>query len=171
MFKKIVASAIAIGFMATSAVSAEIFRYAAGDWSIRGFVGEGDASCVVSTQWTNGAQINVNVFPRYDGTRYTTMTVYNPYWVPTDKLINESFNNTIIFSGRLTGTVRLGGQFQIYGPQKVILRELTSDFSYYFIMAREMIIFPGTADQINVSLRGTQAVSNALEACVHTVLY
>ena len=169
MFKKIAAAAIALGLMATSAFSAEVFRYGVGFWSIKGYVGNGEASCVVSTQFDNGAVVNINVFP-HGGSQYTTMTVYNPYWEPTPKVINESFNEALIFSGSKTGTVRLEGKFQIYGPQKVILRNLSGDFSYYFIKAREMIVFPGTSDQINVSLRGTQAVSNALDNCINSVL-
>ena len=170
MFKKIAAAAIALGLMATSAFSATVFEYGVGFWSIKGYVGDGDASCVVSTSFNNGAQINVNVFPKYDGSQYTTMTVYNPNWTPTPKLLNESFNEALVFRGQNVGTVRLEGQFQIYGSRKVILRNLSGDFSYYFIKAREMIVFPGTRDQINVSLRGTQAVSNALDECIATVL-
>jgi hypothetical protein len=170
MFKKIAAAVIALGFMATSAFSATVFEYGVGFWTIKGYVGDGDASCVVSTQFTNGGQLNVNVFPRTDGTQYTTMTVYNPDWAPTPKLLNESFTEAIVFRGSKFGTVRLNGQFQIYGPRKVILRELSGDFSYYFIKARDMIVFPNTRDQINISLRGTQAVSNALDSCIATVL-
>ena len=170
MFKKIAAAVIALGLMATSAVSAEVFNYGVGYWSIKGHVGNGDASCVVSTRFDNGGLININVFPRRDGSQYTTMTVYNPYWTPTPKFMNESFNGALIFAGSRTGVVRLDGQFQIYGSRKVILRNLSGDFSYYFIKAREMIVFPGTSDQITVSLRGTQAVSNALDSCINTVL-
>lgn len=171
MFKKIAAAVIALGLMATSAVSAEVFRYSVGYWTIKGHVGNGDASCVVTTRFDNGGLININVFPKRDGSQYTTMTVYNPYWAPTPKLLNESFNEALIFVGSRTGAVRLNGQFQIYGSQKVILRNLSSDFSYLFIEAREMIVFPGTSDQITVSLRGTQAVSNALGTCINRVLY
>lgn len=170
MFKKFAAAVIALGLMATSAVSAEVFNYGVGFWNIKGHVGNGDASCVVSTRFDNGGLININVFPRRDGSQYTTMTVYNPYWAPTPKFMNESFNEALIFVGSRTGTVKLTGQFQVYGSRKVILRSLSDDFSYLFINARDMVVFPGTSDQIVVSLRGTQAVSNALDSCKATVL-
>lgn len=169
MFKKIAAAVVALGLMATSAFSYTVYDYGVGYWSIKGYVGDnGSANCVVSTSFTNGGLININVFPK-DGGQYTTMTVYNPSWAPTPKVLNESFNEALIFRGNRTGTVKLDGRFQIYGPKKVILRRLSGDFSYYFIQAREMVVFPGTSDEFTVSLVGTQAVSNALDECLSEV--
>ena len=170
MLKKIAAGLVALGLMTSSALSAEVFRYNTGQWTIRGHVGNGDASCVLSTYWGNGAQINVNVFPRYDGSQYTTMTIKNPNWYPADAHMNEPFIGDIVFRGRNIGTVRLTGEFQIYGSRKVILRNLSGAFSDYFIAAREMIIFPGTPDQMVVGLRGTRDASYALTDCVNAVL-
>jgi hypothetical protein len=169
MFKKIAAAAVALGLMATSAFSAEVFTYGYKYWAVNGYVGNGDASCVVSTHFDNGGVININVFPHADGTQYTTMTVYNPDWDPIPAVVDTQFNEAIVFKGRNTGTMSLIGTFQVYGDRKVILRELNGDFSYYFIKAREMIIFPGKVGEIRVSLVGTEAVSNALDSCMSTV--
>lgn len=170
MLKKIAATAVALSIMASSALSAEVFRRNTGQWSIRGHVGNSDASCVVSTHWGNGAQININVFPQHSGGQYTTMTIKNPNWYPVNSHMNEPFVGDIIFRGRGIGTVRLTGEFQIYGSRKVILRNLTGAFSDYFIAAREMIIFPGTADEMRVGLKGTRAASYALTECINKVL-
>jgi hypothetical protein len=170
MFKKIVAGTIALAFMASSALSAEVFRRNTGQWTITGHVGNNDASCVVSTYWGNGAQININVFPKRNGSQYTTMTIKNPNWYPVNSHMNEPFVGEIAFRGKSIGTVRLTGEFQIYGSRKVILRNLTNTFSDYFIAAREMIIFPGTADEMRVGLKGTRAASYALTGCIDRVL-
>jgi len=170
MLKTLAASALAFTLMATSAFSAEVYRANSGQWTISGHRSGNEMSCVVSTYWGNGAQININIFPKYDGSQYTTMTITNPNWYPTDMHMNEPFVGDIIFVGRAIGTVRLSGEFQIYGSKKVILRNLTDAFSDYFIAAREMIIFPGTPDQMVVGLRGTRAASYALTDCVNAVM-
>lgn len=170
MLKKIATGLVALALMSSTAVSAEVYKRNTGQWTISGHVGNGDASCVLSTYWGNGAQINVNIFPRYDGSQYTTMTITNPNWRPVNAHMNEPFLADIIFVGRAIGTVRLTGEFQIYGSRKVILRNLSGAFSDYFIAAREMIIFPGTADEMVVGLRGTRNASYALTDCINKVL-
>lgn len=170
MLKKIATGLVALAMMSTTAISAEVFRSNSGQWKITGHVGNGDPNCVVSTYWGNGAQININIFPRYDGSQYTTMTIKNPNWYPTNMHMNEPFIGDIIFRGRAIGTVRLSGEFQIYGSRKVILRNLSGAFSDYFIAAREMILFPGTSEQMVVGLRGTRDASYILNDCINTVL-
>lgn len=170
MFKKLLVGCMALALAATPALSAEVYRYNSGQWVISGHVENNEASCVVSTFWDNGAQININVFPKRDGTQYTTMTIYNPAWDPVNLPINESFTGDIIFKGSF-GTVRLSGVWQIYGPQKVILRDLSSDFSNLFIAARKMVIFPNSREKMIVGLTGTRNGTYALAECINTVLY
>lgn len=169
MIKKISTGLFAFGLMISTALAAEVYSRNSGQWTITGHRDSTDASCVLSTFWNNGARINVNIFPRYDGGQYTTMTVYNPRWTYLDIPLNEPFDGDIIFIGRF-GSVRLSAEFQIYGPQKVILRNLSRDFSDYFIESRQMIIFPNTADEMIVGLRGTRDASYFLTDCINRVL-
>lgn len=170
MFKKITAGILALGLLTTTAISAQVYRYDSGQWSINGYRDASEASCVVSTFWSNGAQININIFPSRDGSQYTTMTIYNPLWEPIDTETNTPFDAEILFKGRF-GVIRLTGEFQIYGPQKVIVRNLSKDFSDLFIAARKMIIFPGKAEEMVVGLTGTRNGAYALTECINTVLY
>lgn len=169
MIKKLAAGAVALGLMLSTAVGAEVYRNGSGQWSITGHRDGNDVSCVLSTFWDNGARINVNVFPRYNGGQYTTMTVFNPAWSYVDLPVNEPFDGEIIFIGRF-GTIRATAEFQIYGPQKVILRNLSREFSDYFIESRRMILFPGTSDEMSVGLRGTRDASYFLTDCINRVL-
>lgn len=170
MIKKLAAGVIVLGLMVSVAISAEVYSNGSGQWTIKGHTDGNETSCVLSTYWSNGARINVNVFPRYDGGQYTTMTVYNTSWSYVDLPINEPFDGEIIFIGRF-GTVRLTAEFQIYGPQKVILRNLNREFSKYFIESRRMILFPGTSDEMSVGLRGTRDASYFLTECINRVMF
>jgi hypothetical protein len=169
MIKKIATAILTLSVLSSAAIGAEVYRSHSGQWTITGHRDSTDASCVLSTFWDNGARINVNIFPRYDGSQYTTMTIYNPHWSYLDIPINEPFDGEIVFIGRF-GSVRLTTEFQIYGPQKVILRNLSREFSDYFIESRSMIIFPNTSDEMTVGLRGTRDASYYLTDCINRVL-
>ena len=171
MIKKIAAGILALGLLTSPVSAAEVFRANSGQWTVHGHKSGNDMSCVLSTFYSNGAQINVNVFPRYDGTQYTTMTVTNPAWDNISLPIGSTIDAQIAFYGNRTGAQTLYAPFQVYSRRKVILRGLSDAFSDLFIWANRMVLFPNAPYQLTVGLVGTKNASYLLTNCINTVKY
>jgi len=171
MINKIAAGLLALGLLTGIASAAEVYRANTGQWTLYGHRSGDEISCVLSTFYSNGTQININVFPRYDGTQYTTMTVTNPDWDNISLPAGSVIDAQIAFYGNRTGAHTLYAPFQVYGSRKVILRDLSDAFSDLFIWANSMVLFPTAPYELTVGLSGTRKASYLLTDCINTVKY
>ena len=133
MIKDVIAGFV-VGFLfITPAFAEKVYHQDYGSWTIQGYTDGVDRSCVISTYWSDGKQINVNIFPNNGN---VTVTINNPTWS-----IHSSYNyNSPIYfyydNGSVTKTiVRL-----VYkNPHKLIMRNVHSNFVQNFLAARNLI--------------------------------
>ncbi|MGZ3721673.1 MAG: hypothetical protein ACXVA9_02000 [Bdellovibrionales bacterium] len=163
---------LALTFTATAHAD-PVYAFDYGNWHLRGYadaVNPNDNACVLSTQWSDGRTIQVNVFPKYDGSTNVTMTLLNPYWNNSGWAINDSFSVGFDFRSSQYVSASLVGRAQIYSNQKVIFRGMNALFTNYFVHYDTMTLFGGTGQQLIVSLDGTAALIGDLNSCLATVL-
>lgn len=162
MLKKVAFAIFAAAMMISTTHAVQVYEDNVGQWKVHGHEDGEDTACILSTYWPDGAQININVFPREDGKQYTTMTVSRPQW---NANVGRTFQGMVLFRGEY-GSNPMVGTFTMVTPNKVITRGLSREFSNWFIMSRTMTVFPNTPDELAVGLRGTLAAMSSLDACM-----
>lgn len=166
--KRIVAGIFGLALMTTAASAVQVYERVFGDWLLHGHQQGEEMSCVASTSFEDGTRINVNIFPKRDGSQNATMTITNPRWY-FDQPVDTFINTTVAFVGTKVGFVELNAPFQVYSTNKIIVRDLNENFGNYFRDAKYMIMFPKTKDELYVSLRGTTAMGYGLADCSEIV--
>jgi hypothetical protein len=129
MIKRILAvAALTIGLLAAPGIvnAKRVYNESDGAWTIQGYAEDGKRSCVISTYWPDGKRININVFPRADGSQYTTMTIKNPNW-SMDVGYTENSDIDFVFDDGSAGT--LNADWARKDSETLIARELTAAFS------------------------------------------
>ena len=156
-----------------SGQAATVYSFDYGRWHLKGYadvIDRGDNACVLSTEWNDGKKIQVNIFPKYDGSSNVTMTVLNPAWNNSSWSIDQRFNVRFDFASSQYLNMAVTGQAQIYSREKIILRGLNATFINYFVRYDAMTLFSGSGQQLTVNLEGTAALTNDLASCITTVL-
>lgn len=159
---------LSFAFMISTANAVQVYERVFGDWYLHGHQQGSEMSCVASTAFTDGTRININVFPRRDGSQYTTMTVSNPQWYFSQP-IGSNIETNISFVGSKVGHISFDAHGQVYSKDKIIFRDLNENFGNNFRDARHMILFPDTVDRLVVSLAGTSAMGYGLADCINIV--
>lgn len=145
-------------------------RYSSEYWVINGYQEGNEMSCVISTNFLDGSKININVFPRRDGTQYTTMTLTRPSWDLSPYYNGQKAEGVeVMFYGNNFPPTLLTGEAQKYNDKKLIFRKLSDEFSNLWINGTMMVLFPETDQEWKVSLHGTLQASYDLTDCINTV--
>lgn len=160
-------------FASTSSYAEKVYSESAGAWHLNGYVDYADPSnnsCVFSTRWADGKRIQVNVFPKYNGTSNVTMTVLNPYWNNSAWDIGSQFQTRLDFKSYRYGDRNMTGTATTYTGNKIIFRGLNANFVRQFIKSESVTLFTNSRDELAVNLAGTAALSAMLNDCRATVL-
>lgn len=162
---KFMAAVFATFMLTTTTQALQVYEDDVGQWKIHGHLDGTNTACILSTYWPDGSKININVFPRNDGTQYTTMTVQRPSWNAT---VGNAYRGTVVFYSKF-GNHQMNGEFDIIESNKIIARGLTNEFSDWFIRSNVMTLFPNTTDELSVGLRGTSAAMYSLHQCMSKI--
>ena len=172
MKKSLLIALGALALLTAFGVQAEnVYTFNYGTWSLNGYSNPSpdDNSCVFSSRWIDGKQINVNVYPKYDGTQNVTMTVYNPAW--NFAMSSKTYVTNVNFYSSKYSPSYQRGYMQVKASNRVIFRRMTKAFSTAFIHQDKMVLFAGEQNELSTDLTGTAELANALDECINIVLY
>jgi hypothetical protein len=158
--------------LSAAAQAATVYSFDYGRWHLKGYadvIDNGDNACVLSTEWSDGKKIQVNIFPKYDGSSNVTMTVLNPYWNFASWTINQQFNVPVDFISAQYDRSSLAGIAQVYSENKIIFRGLNATFVTNFVHYDTMYLLVNR-NYLTVDLEGTAALAGDLANCMSTVL-
>lgn len=166
------AIAAATALVPSIAMAAPVFSESAGDWELKGYVDSADPSnnaCVLTFGLADETRVQINVFPKMDGTSNVTMTIFRQDWktLPSQSGI---FATRLFFRSAKYGDSMKSGSAQLTSGKRVIFKGMNTAFVTNFIRADSVAIFAGSADEIDVSLKGTARISGYLNRCRDAVL-
>jgi len=172
--KKIYVSMLALSLMIAPAFSKVVYEADAGQWTLKGYwnydINE-PGSCVISTFWHNGAQININVFPKTDLSTNVTLTIKHPAYSYTAQGSNKiRKTKSIARFEKVSGGREIDVPFywQWYpanNNQTIIARNVPDAFIANFLKMDGVTFFPGHDDELKVGLSGTSTVGGLMEEC------
>jgi hypothetical protein len=165
--KKLLIGLLTAASLIVPAYAEQVYKAESGLWDVVGWrEDDGSLACVAKTFWQDGSQININVFPRHGQGEdfYTTMTIYNN-GVTTHGMEE---NRVYVFKLRFVDEGRVYDydlHTQRFG-EKVIVRNLTSEFFQMFADSETMTVFADTDIAMRVGLDGTRYAIRLLEECL-----
>lgn len=170
---KVLMSLIALFAVSASVGHAEEVYWAdVGRWHLRGHIDYANPSnnaCVFHTEWTDGKRIQVNVFPKADGSANITMSVYNPQWYFEGIMLGKEFSIDFVFTSHKYETTWLEGIAVVKNKDRILFRGMNRSFVKAFIHMDDVTIAPGSEDELYVRLDGTAALTGKLADCLYAV--
>ena len=103
----------------------KVYEGSEGQWTIRGFVvNEYDRFCLVSSYWDDGSRVNINIFPKEDGSIYSTLTVKNVEWNLNHLDKNTDYTEDFVFKYSHRPDERLPSYARVNDNNTFIFRHL-----------------------------------------------